>query len=346
MTYDAMSKRKKNEQDSQAPSPKPVILELISYNETEYDRYDHLPIDALIKQIKPNRVNWINLDGLQDEIIIEKIQSHFHLHALLIEDVLNDQRPKVEAYDDYLFFTLKMLYRIEGSAIDYEQMSFVLGHNFLISFQDKEGDLFDPFRERIKKDLGRVRKMKSDYLLYRLIDIIIDNYYIILDSIGEHIEEIEDNLEENSTENIFLKIQSLKKELIYLRRVVYPLREALNKIVKGEDDFIEDDNLRFFADVYDHVIHLTDTLDTYKDLTSSLMDIYINTQNNQLNKVIKVLTIISTIFIPLTFIVGVYGMNFKYMPELGWPLGYPLVWGIMILMSVSMLLYFKYKRWF
>jgi magnesium transporter len=268
------------------------------------------------------------------------------LHPLLIEDVIDDQRPKAEEYDDYLFFTIKMLYKIDGGDIDYEQISFVLGHNYLISFQEKAGDIFDSFRERIKKDLGRVRKLGADYLLYRLIDIIVDHYYVILDAIGEQIEEIEESLFESSSEQTFRKIQKLKKQLINLRKFVFPLREALNKLAKGENHFIEDDNIRYFSDVYDHVIHLTDSLDAYKDLTSSLMDVHFNTQNNQLNKIIKVLTVISTIFIPLTFIVGVYGMNFKYMPELNWQFGYPVVWLGMILMSLVMLGYFKYKKWF
>jgi magnesium transporter len=339
--------RKKHTRERVTPAPEtPVILELINYNPDDYDRYAQEPVEKILKKLKDDRVNWINIDGLHDAALIEKVQQHFNLHSLLIEDVLNDQRPKAEEYEEYLFFTLKMLYRIEGNQIDYEQISFVLGDNFLISFQEKEGDLFDAFRDRIQKDLGRVRKKRADYLLYRLVDIIVDNYYQVLDCIGEQIEEIEDQLASNATEKTFKSIQDLKKELIYLRKVLYPLREALNRLVKGENTFVDDENIRFFSDVYDHVIHLTDSLDTYKDLTSSLMDIHINTQNNQLNKVIKVLTIISTIFIPLTFIVGVYGMNFEYMPELKWEYGYPMVWGIMGVIIMAMVSYFRFKKWF
>jgi magnesium transporter len=327
-----------------------VILELIAYDKSHYEKADHLSVGELLQRISLNKVNWINLDGLHDRGIIKTIQSHFNLHALLIDDVLNEQRPKTEEYDDYLFFTLKMLYRIDGDNIDYEQISFVLGNHYLISFQEKEGDLFNAFRERIRQDQGRVRKKRADYLLYRLIDIITDNYYSILDAIGEQIEAIEDSLVDEQQahvrEPVFFKIQKIKKELIYLRKAVYPLRDALSKLIKEESGFIEEDNFRYFNDVYDHVVHLIDSLDTYKDLTSTLMDIHINTQNNQLNKVIKVLTIISTIFIPLTFIVGVYGMNFDYFPELRWPWGYAMVWGIMLGMTGIMLGFFKYKRWF
>lgn len=332
--------------DQPPQAPPSVILELISYNREHYERADGVALEELLKKINPDRINWVNVDGLFDTTITEKLQAHFNLHALLIDDVLNDQRPKVEEYDDCLYFTLKMLYSINGENIEYEQISFVLGSHYLISFQEKEGDLFDFFRERIRLDQGRVRKKKADYLLYRLIDIIVDNYYNVLDAIGNQIEEIEENLSENQSEHTFQRIQKLKKELIFLRKAVYPLRDALSKLVKDKSDFIEEENLRYFDDVYDHVVHLLDSLDTYKDLTSSLMDIHINTQNNQLNKVIKVLTIISTIFIPLTFIVGVYGMNFRHFPELEWTFGYPLIWAIMLVLAIGMLVYFRFKKWF
>jgi magnesium transporter len=303
-------------------------------------------VEEIFTHFRDDRVNWINIDGLFNQDIIEKIQEKFNLHSLLIDDVLSDQRPKSEEFDDYLFFSLKMLYRIDGMHFDYEQISFVLGKNFLISFQEKKGDLFDGFRERIRLDQGRVRKRQADYLLYRLIDIIVDSYYNVLDKIGDIIEEMEETVYENPSTDSFQKIQKLKKELIYVRKVLHPLRDALSRLIKGESEFLRDDNNHFFADVYDHVIHLIDSLDTYKDFTSSLLDIHINAMNNKLNEVIKVLTVISTIFIPLTFIVGVYGMNFKFMPELDWKYGYYGVWGIMILIMAGMLGFFRYKKWF
>jgi magnesium transporter len=323
-----------------------VILELISYNRDAYNKYDNLSTEELCKKLEPDRVNWINLDGLSNLEIIEKLQSNFSIHALLIEDILADQRPKSEEYDAYLFFTLKMLYRIDDRNIDYEQISFILGKNFLLSFQEKEGDLFDGFRERIRLDQGKVRKKQSDYLMYRLIDIIVDNYYNVLDRIGDLIEETEDKVYENPSNNAFYEIQSLKKELIFLRKALYPLREALSKLIKGESEFIHEDNLPYFADVYDHVAHLIDSLDTYKDLTSSLLDIHINAMNTRMNEVMKVLTVISTIFMPLTFIVGVYGMNFVFMPELNWKWGYFGVWAIMIAVVIAMLSFFRRKKWF
>lgn len=323
-----------------------VILEIITYDRENHVKYVGSDVSDLIEKINPKRVNWVNLDGLSNLSIIEKLQSHFSLHSLLVEDILNDQRPKAEEYEDYLFVTLKMLYRIDGPEIDYEQISFVLGRHFLLTFQEKEGDLFDAFRERIRQDQGRVRKKKADYLMYRLIDVTVENYYNVLDNIGEHIEEIEASIRSNTSDETFQKIQSIKKELIYLHKALYPLRDALGKILKDESDFIQEENIPYYRDVYDHVIHLIDSLDTYRDLTSGLTDIYINTQNSKLNDVIRVLTIISTIFMPLTFIVGVYGMNFKFFPELQWRHGYAVVWVIMLSIAAGMIGIFKYKKWF
>lgn len=323
-----------------------VILELISFDPQVHTRYNDLSIDELLTRIQPDKVNWINVDCLRESTIIEKLQAHFNLHTLLIDDILNDQRPKSEEYDDYLFVTLKMLYRIDRKKIDYEQISFVLGSNYLISFQEKEGDLFDSFRERIRLDQGKVRKKKNDYLLYRLIDIIVDNYYVILENIGEKIEEIEDDVIQTPSDKTFFKIQAIKKELIYLRKAVYPLRDAIGRVIKNEYGFIEEENIRYFSDIYDHVVHLIDSLETYKDLTSSLLDVHMNTMNTRMNEVMKVLAVISTIFMPLTFIVGVYGMNFDNIPLLRWHYGYYTVWGVMIMVFLGMVGFFKYKKWF
>ncbi|MCE2996551.1 MAG: magnesium and cobalt transport protein CorA, partial [Flammeovirgaceae bacterium] len=251
--------------DTPHPRESKVILELIQYNESEYSKHEDLPISELIANIKPRHVNWVNLDVLDDKDIVQKIADHFCLHTLLVEDITTDHQPKVEEFDDYLFFTLKMLYRIEEDSIDYEQISFVLGKDYLLSFQEKEGDLFGNLRERIRLDQGRVRKKKADYLLYRLIDIIVDNYYSVLDAIGQKIETIEEDIYQNSIEQQFKNIQKLKKELIYLRKALYPLRDAMSKLIKDESGFIEPANIRYYRDVYDHVVHLIDSLDTYKD---------------------------------------------------------------------------------
>jgi len=327
------------------PGGPKVLLELIQYSQTEHVMVVNKPVDEIIGQFKPGMVNWINVDGLNDRNIIQKVAERFNLHSLLIEDVCSEHQPKVEEYDDYLFFTLKMLYQIKDGVIDYEQISFVMGKDFLLSFQEKEGDLFGTLRERIRLDQGRTRKKNSDYLMYRLVDIIVDNYYNVLDAVGYQIEEIEEDIDK-SAEIQFQRIQRVKKELIYLRKALYPLRDAISKLAKEESGFIDPVNIRYYSDVYDHVAHLIDSMDTYKDLTSSLMDIHINSMNTKMNEVMKVLAVISTIFMPLTFIVGVYGMNFDYMPELRWEFGYLEVWVIMGLIAGSMILYFKHKKWF
>ena len=334
-----------NPAESQPPHPN-VILELIKYDRTSATRYDNLEISTLLSKLETDKVNWINIDGLNNQEVIDKVQEHFCLHALLIDDIVADQRPKSEEYESHLFFTMKVLHRIDGMQIDYEQISFVLGANFLISFQEKEGDLFDGFRDRILQDVGKVRKKNADYLLYRLIDINVDSYYTVLDKIGDIIDDIEEDAYENPSNRSFNQIQRLKKEIIFLRKALYPLREAVGRIAKGESEYIADECIRYYADIYDHIAHLIDSLDTYKDLTAGLLDIHINAMNTKMNEVMKVLTVISTIFMPLTFIVGVYGMNFDFMPELKWKYGYLAVWGIMAVIFFGMLSFFRRKKWF
>jgi magnesium transporter len=322
-----------------------IILELIQYNEAEYTKVDNLKCDTILKRIKDDHVNWINLDGLEDRSIINKLGKHFNLHSLLLEDITSESQPKVEEFDSYLFVTMKMLYRIDVGKIIYEQISFVLGKNFLITFQEKEGDAFGPFRERIRLSLGQVRKKKADYLMYRLIDIIVDNYYNILDNIGQRIESTEEEVYQRPSNKEFEKIQKIKKELIYLRKALYPLRDAVGKLIKGENEFVDPSNERYFADVYDHIVQLISTLDTYRDLTSGLMDIHINTINTRMTEVMKVLAIFSAIFMPLTFVAGIYGMNFEVMPELTWTYGYPFIMGVMAAIAYGLVWYFKYKKW-
>ena len=341
-----MSSPKTQGIDSRPPSDNHVILELIQYNEKDYAMLADVPVEDILNSLKPDQVNWINVDGLHDRHIIRKLGQHFKLHPLLINDILSDHQPKAEEFEDHLFFTLKMLYKIRNGKIEYEQISFVLGKDYLISFQEKEGDLFGGLRQRIKQSSGRVRVRKADYLLYRLADIIVDNYYSILDEVGKQIEQIEEDVYRQPSDNEFQKIQRIKKELIYLRKALYPLRDALSKLAKDESGFIEQSNMRYFSDVYDQIVHLIDSMDTYKDLTTSLMDIHINTMNTRMNEVMKVLTVISTIFMPLTFIVGIYGMNFEFMPEIHMHWAYPTVMLIMGAIVFGMISYFKYRKWF
>ncbi|MTI20342.1 magnesium/cobalt transporter CorA [Fulvivirga sp. RKSG066] len=323
------------------------IVEFINYDKTNFHEASSEQPTEILTQIDPKKVNWINIDGLHNINLIKSVGDHFDIHPLVLEDILNpDQRPKVEDYENFLFFTVKTLNTLKPDDIVYEQMSFILGKDFLISFQEKEGDLFDGLRTRLRSDPNSKARVRDvDYLFYRLIDTIVDSYYLIIENLGERIEDLEDEVYLDPTNDTLKKIQALKKELIFLRKSVYPLREAISKISKDEYDFVNKETVRFFSDVYDHTIHIIETFETYRDLTTGLMDMYMTSISNKMNEVMKVLTIIATIFIPLTFIAGIYGMNFQYMPELTWKYGYFYALGAMGIIFIGMLFYFKKKKW-
>ncbi|QSE99237.1 magnesium/cobalt transporter CorA [Fulvivirga lutea] len=324
------------------------LVELISYNDKEFREASSGKSNEITEGLSAETVNWINIDGLHNVDLIREVGEHFAVNSLILEDILNsDQRPKVEEYEEHLFFTLKTLNALNTESIIYEQMSFVLGKNYILSFQEKEGDLFEGMRNRLKNDPNsKARKKHADYLFYRFIDTIVDSYFLILENIAERIELLEDEVFVNPTKRTLQKIQQLKKELIFLRKSVYPVREAVSKISKGEYHFIKKETIQYFNDVYDHTIQVIETMETYRDLTTSLMDMYMTSVSNKMNEVMKVLTIIATIFIPLTFIAGIYGMNFEYMPELQWKYGYAAVWGLMLTTLMIMVIYFKRKKWF
>jgi magnesium transporter len=264
-----------------------------------------------------------------------------------LEDILNtDQRPKMEDYGEYLYIVLRMLnYNDKSSEIESEQISLVLGPNFVFSFQEREGDTFNPIRDRIRNSKGRIRKMGADHLAYTLLDSIIDNYFIILEKLGEKIEFLEEEVITRPTPETLQTVHHLKREMIFLRKGVWPLREVISGLERGESSLIKESTRIYLRDVYDHTIQTIDTIETYRDMVSGMLDIYLSSISNRLNAVMKVLTIIATIFMPLTFLAGIYGMNFKYMPELEWRWGYPAVWFAVVLISVSMLIYFRKKRW-
>jgi magnesium transporter len=236
-------------------------------------------------------------------------------------------------------------YNDKSSEIESEQMSLILGPNFVFSFQEREGDIFDPIRDRIRNNKGHIRKMGADYLAYSLLDSIVDNYFIILEKLGEKIEFLEEKLVTRPTPETLQTIHYLRREMIFLRKAVWPLREVINALGRGESSLIKEYTRIYLRDVYDHTIQTIDTIETYRDMVSGMLDIFLSSVSNRLNSVMKVLTIIATIFMPLTFLAGIYGMNFKYMPELEWRWGYPFIWLIMVGIGVFMLLYFKKKKW-
>jgi len=288
-----------------------------------------------------------NIDGIHQVDVIEKIGTHFGLNTLVLEDILNtDQRPKLEDFENYIYVVMKMLsFDEEVNKITTEQVSFILAPKLVLSFQERIGDTFDPVRERLRTSKGRIRKMDADYLAYALIDSIVDNYFIILEKIGDKIDSIEEELVTDPTPDTLQMIHELKRELITLKRSIWPLREILSRLGSMESMLIMESTKVYLRDVHDHIIQIIDTIETYKEMLSGMLDIYLSSLSNKMNEVMKVLTLVATIFIPLTFIAGVYGMNFQHMPELAWKWSYPVVWIVMISVSMSMVLYFKRMKW-
>ena len=324
-----------------------IKITIMDYDETQFQVRETETLEECYPFKDRPTIIWINIDGIHEIETLEKLGDCFALHPLTLEDILNtDQRPKIEDYGEYIFIVLKMLYPDdETGEILAEQVSLVLGKNFVISFQEKEGDIFNSVRERIRSGKGRVRKMGADYLVYSLLDSIVDNYFIILEKLGERIEFLEEKLIINPVPETINLIHKLKREMIFLRRSVWPLREVIGSIERGESSLIKGSTNIYLRDVYDHTIQVIDTIETFRDILSGMLDIYLSSVSNRLNAVMKVLTIIATIFMPLTFIAGIYGMNFKYMPELEWRLGYPVILLTMVSIGVLMLVSFRKKKW-
>jgi magnesium transporter len=324
-----------------------VKVTCIDYDVDHFEEKEAKTINECFPLKDKPITTWINIDGVHKLDNVEQIGKNLKIHPLVLEDIMHTgQRPKMEDFDDYLFIVIKMLqYDQKENETKTEQVSIILGTNYVISFQEDEGDVFDLIRERIRTDRGRTRKMGADYLAYTLIDAIVDNYFMVLEKIGERIEDIEDELVKNPTPEVLHTIHSLKRELIYLRKSVWPLREVISRLERWESPLIDKSIDIYLRDVYDHTIQVIDALETFRDMLSGMLDIYLSSVSNRMNEVMKVLTIIATIFIPLTLVVGIYGMNFKYMPELQWPWGYPMVYVVMLAISGVMLVYFRRKRW-
>lgn len=325
-----------------------VVIRVLAYNtekliERELDTVE----ECLEFKDQPDLNFWINVDGLDRVDIIEKLGGYFNIHPLTLEDVLNTgQRPKTEDYDSYIYSVLKMiLLDTEKEEITTDQVSIIIGPNYVLSFQEREGNVFDPVRERFKNPASRLRKSGVDYLAYGLIDSVVDNYFLILEHFGDKIEYLEEGLVIQPRPETLQIIQKYKRDMITLRKSVWPLRELINGLQRVESDIIKETTRIYLRDIYDHTIQVIDTVEDFRDILSSTADIYLSSVSYRMNEVMKVLTVIATIFIPLTFIAGVYGMNFEYMPELRWRWGYPVVMFGMILLAVGMFAYFKERRW-
>ncbi len=324
-----------------------VRITIIEYDETQFQEKEVETIEECFSFKDTPAVTWINIEGLHQLDTIEKIGKHFTIHPLVLEDIANtEQRPKMEDFDDYIFLILKMLYFEEDeNAVKAEQVGLILGSNFVISFEEGGGDVFNPVRERIRNGKGRIRKLGPDYLAYALMDVIVDSYFLILERIGDRIEDLEEDLLDESRPETMQAIHSLKGEMLLFRKSVWPLREVISSMERGESVLIRESTGIYLRDVYDHTIHVIDTIETFRDLLSGLLDLYISSVSNKMNEVMKVLTIIATIFIPLTFIAGVYGMNFRYMPELEWRFGYHIILLVMLITGAGMVIYVRKRRW-
>ncbi|MDO8725448.1 MAG: magnesium/cobalt transporter CorA [Candidatus Methanoperedens sp.] len=322
-------------------------INILDYDEIQFEEKEAKTVEECFPFKDTPTITWINIDGLHQVDIIEKIGKNFDFHPLLLEDILNtEQRPKIEDFDTHIYLVLKMLYYDDKTnEINSEQVSIIFGQNYVISFQEKEVDVFNPIRERIRTGKGRIRKMGADHLAYSLIDAIVDGYFIILEKLGENIEDVEEKMMANPTPETLHAIHRLKRKMISLRKSVWPLREVVNALERSDSSLIQDNTRIYLKDVYDHTIQVIDTVETFRDMLSGMLDVYLSSISNKMNEIMKVLTIIATIFIPLTFIAGVYGMNFENMPELKWQWGYPVLWSVMIIIGISMLAYFRKKKW-
>ncbi len=323
-----------------------VSITVIEYDEQNYVEKESPTFDeCLLVRDKPG-VTWIKVDGIHAVENLEKLGECYNLHPLVLEDILHtDQRPKIEDFDDYLYIVLRMINYTETNELSSEQISLILGSNFVISFQESNDTVFAPILERLRTSKGRIRRSGPDYLAYTLMDLIIDNYFVVLEKFGEAIEFLEEEVVKRPTPQTLHDVHRFKYDMIMLRKSVWPLREVIGRMDRKESDLIQDATAIYFKDVYDHTIIAIDNIETYRDILSGMLDIYLSSISNRLNEIMKVLTIIATIFMPLTFLAGVYGMNFKHMPELDWLWGYPFALGLMTAVAFSMLLYFRRKKW-
>lgn len=324
-----------------------VRLTVIDYDTAAVTPHQDIALAEALACADGPRNTWLNVDGIHDVTVIAGIGDHFKLHPLTQEDILHTaQRPKMESFDHYLFIVLPMLrYLPEEARVISEQVSLIITHRVLISFQESAGDVFTPVRERLHKNRGRIRSSGCDYLAYALVDAVVDHYFVILEQIGTRIDELEEQTIDNPKPEILHRLHALKREVIGLRKQIWPLREVISALARQDSALIHRETAIFFRDVHDHTIQIIDTIESYRDLLAGVLELHLSTISNRMSEVMKTLTIIATIFIPLTFIAGVYGMNFRFMPELEWRWGYGFALGLMGLTVSALFVYFKKKNW-
>jgi magnesium transporter len=325
----------------------PVVVRRITYGpDAAHEAVVVQPADCR-PEAQSTGVTWYTIDGVHDAEVLRVIGDNFALHPLVIEDIANTkQRPKIEEFDEYVFIAMKMITFDESiKELRAEHISLIVGAGYVLAFLEDEGDVFEPVRQRIRSGKGRMRKLGPDYLAYALMDAVVDSYFTVLEELGEQIDEVEDEVVECPTTSTLRTVHLLKRELIFLRKSVWPMREVVNSLLRDESDLIKEDTKIFLRDLYDHTIHVIDTVETLRDIVAGMLEVYLSSISNKLNQVMKVLTVMSSIFIPLTFVAGVYGMNFQHMPELQWTYGYPAVMAGMLLVAVALLALFYKKEW-
>ena len=325
----------------------PVTISVIAYDKDHVTERTNLSIGEAAAPREEDRISWINVTGVHNPTVIGDLGEYFGIHPLVQEDILNTtQRPKLEDFESYLFLVIKMLYQApDTGGITIEQVSLIIGDTYVLSFQELPGDVFDSIRERIRTGRGRVRRMGADYLAYTLLDAVVDNYYIVLGSIGDLMDTLEEELFSNPSTSMLQKLHEIKSEVLTVRRAVWPLREVAGALERGESSLIDKTSRIYFRDVQDHTIQVVDAVESLRDIIGGMLDVYLSSVSNRMNEIMKTLTIFAAIFIPLTFMAGVYGMNFQYMPELGWRWGYPSALGIMAAAGLGMFVFFRTRKW-
>ncbi len=327
--------------------PSEATYSLMQYDGQNISVVTPETIEEIILMMDPEQVNWINVNGLGNVESVKRLCASFHLNALTVEDILNtEHRPKIEDFGDYLFAITKIPGQAPDGSVDYEQVAFALTDTALITFQEANGDCFGPVRERLKAGTGRLRKAGCDYLLYALFDVIVDNYFSVLERLGAKLEKFEESsATERDTTAFMSGLQAARADLNRMRRMLWPIRDAVASILHGESPLMSEGLTPFLRDLHENAIQAIEVLEFYRETAAGIQEVFLSNLSNRMNEVMKVLTIISTIFIPLTFIAGVYGMNFKYIPELSAPLGYPIFWGAMVAIAVGLIAFFKRKKW-
>jgi len=322
-------------------------MTIVNYNPDHYEERSVSSLEEIAAYHDKKSITWVNVEGLSDASIVESIGQMFHIHPLVLEDILNThQRPKLEEHENFIFVVLKCLMPEQNQfSVNYEQISLLLLDNFIFTFKEKADSLLTPVVKRIEKSRGRIRSAGADYLMYAVLDTIIDQNFEIMDQLDETLVSLEDQIFSNPNPTLLGRIHEIKMEVIKMRRYIAPIRDLTAGLLRSESELIQEPTRIYLRDVHDHILRIIESIETHRDILSSLLEIYLSSISSKLNEVMKVLTVFASVFIPLTFITGIYGMNFEDMPELKWSLGYPAIWGVFITTSAGLLYYFKRKGW-